>query len=136
MSERKVMCPQGHEMILQVAHGLDPVGDHIDVAWYVCECGWRSPDAQARTEQQAIEAAYISATATPPNLPLTREQVEAMDGIDAIWLVGMKSGARYVCAASECLDYEGDWYLYFARKPSPADIAAALEAGKGEGNAD
>lgn len=63
--ERKVVCPQGHEMILQVAHGLDPVGDHIDVAWYVCECGWRSPDAQARTEQEAITGAYLAATAHP-----------------------------------------------------------------------
>lgn len=37
------------------------------------------------TADEAIEAAYAAATRTPPNLPLTREQVENDATLAAVW---------------------------------------------------
>lgn len=126
--ERNVMCPWcGWDMVAREAQDIF----HGKYNVYVCEgCEAVSPIAYSD------KAAYAAATATPPNRPLTREQVEAMDDLDAVWIVGetavmIQSAGGVKRTYGWCLNI----LMVFSHNPTPADIAAA-RAGKGEGNAD
>lgn len=130
--ERKpVVCPWcGWDMVAREAQDIF----HGKYNVYVCEaCEAVSPIAYSD------KAAYAAATATPPNLPLTREQVEAMDEWDAVW----ETYGHEISGVAPAKTYRYDLDAYhlfatvmlFARKPTPDDISAA-RAGKGEGNAD
>ena len=76
---------------------------------------------------------FEAATATPPNLPLTREQVEAMNDIDAVWTYDASwpydNALVLICAAGWLKQGNRTGWLWFAHRPTAADIAAA-KAGK------
>ena len=112
MSEQKVLCPWcGEEMTL--------IWDIEDsVHWFNCNfCGAHSPRF---------------ATRRPPNKPLTEEQLNARDDLDAVWEVYvLKNGATNVFliparTVKGCyvITNMGDIFLFGAR-PSLADIEAA-----------
>jgi hypothetical protein len=100
---------------------------HGKYSAYVCEgCEAVSPIAYSE------EAAYTAATRTPPNRALTREQVEAMDDQDAVWIVRKGTGKICVGPAREAvailISLEGySRFWFFAALPTPADIEAARE---------
>lgn len=136
--ERKpVICPWcGWEMVAREGQDIF----HGKYNAYVCEgCEAVSPIAYSE------DAAYAAATATPPNRPLTREQVESMPDLAAVWNVSIKRverggdgiGVQTARVVKRYLDKQWVWEdeIMFAAPPTPADIAAA-RAGKGEGNAD
>lgn len=85
MSERKITCPWcGPEQVMQPVTNEHPLNRQW-TAYYMCgECCAGTPNAYGRTEQEAIEAAYLAATATHPADPkhietLRRMQREACD---------------------------------------------------------
>lgn len=94
---------------------------------YRCECGAESPIADG------MDAAYIAANKRPENKPLSREQIMGMPGDDAVWYIHKYGGSlNVICAkgaAYHYADYEnkdtGNCAIYFAAKPTPADIEAA-----------
>jgi hypothetical protein len=139
--DNKVMCPWcGSEM------RLPPTGCEIDEksgmrqARYCCINIWCKAGAPLgaweTTESAAIQAAYLAATRRPPNLPLTKEQIMAMQDDAAVWGVSVlrdNEGPDRITVASaaelkELLsDYPYTAFLegiYFAALPSSADIEA------------
>ena len=142
--ERKVVCPWCGEKMVRNPHlpfsrwnKTTQDWEHEGQVNFACVCGAQSPIRTSTRE--AIAAAY--ATATPPNRPLTREQVEAMDDLDAVWCC-YQDGAPRMNAYQTTVRWAKTYgslcerpYMTFRRLPTPADIAAAREAGKGEGNA-
>ena len=128
---RKVICPWcGFEMAAYTISIQGYSGEKT--CFYECaQCCARSPMAVTNRD------AYNAATRRPPNLPLTREQVEALEPkMTPIWYATINLGLlgmieAYV-AQSDPVYWMHDGMLLFARKPNPADIAAAREAGKGE----
>lgn len=119
--ERNVMCPWcGWDMVAREAQDIF----HGKYNVYVCEaCEAVSPIAYSD------KAAYLAATAAPPNRPMTFDGMAALDESDAVWVVS-KDGAVCVVNGLDAYEYAGYEYdaLYFARKPTPADIAAAKAA--------
>ena len=127
--ERKpVICPWcGWEMVAREGQDIF----HGKYNAYVCDgCEAVSPIAYSE------DAAYVAATRTPPNRPLTHEQVLAMDPYDAVWMISVNPAPipmRSVRAAEwvqrQLTDRSGgEWMdrkLLFADKPAPADIEAA-----------
>ena len=97
-------------------------------AHYYCDCGWTAPDdGTGKTKQEAIEAAYLAATRTKPNKPLTREQVEAMPDLAAVWEVKHYDDSVWLRTAKYMVS-ERPWAtksLYYSAPPAPADIEAA-----------
>ena len=116
--ERKVICPRGHVMEPIIVNSIGPLRclGHA----YRCECGWTSPP------EMSEESAYLAATRTPPNRPLTLKDMTEYDESDAVWVVS-RDGHVAVVNGLDALEYAGYEYdaLFFARKPSPADIEAA-----------
>lgn len=87
-----------------------------------CDCGVSTP------WKDTIEAAYAAATSTPPNLPLTREQVEALPNDDAVWVytkTGTDAWVHSAYYAKEYLVRCGGDEIYFAAKPTAAEVEAA-----------
>lgn len=132
MSEQKVVkCRCGKDM--HPYHGQYYSGCRY-WARYECECGWCAPLIVGDTADEAIEVAYLAATPTPPNRPMTREQVEAMDDLDAVWIAHycvtpeMFEQTPTIMLAREIKRAEckmlGFAWLY-AKRPTPADIEAA-----------
>ena len=116
--ERKVICPRGHVMEPIIVNSIGPL--RCLGRAYRCECGWTSPP------EMSEESAYLAATRTPPNRPLTREQVEALDDLSAVWVVGetdivLMSVGEFKRTYGWCMRYM--WM--FASKPTHADIEAA-----------
>ena len=121
------MCPWcGNPMTLGVDAHFDGT---VTGAFYECiSCKADSPYIDdAGSADDIKQAAYLAATATLPNLPLTRKQIMEKEPDDAIWLVN--------CGTSEVIsayivqmqfDAEGRECIFFARKPTPADIASAM----------
>ena len=155
MSEkRKVTCPRGHEMhpfekTRRVARNTAPStatifpnteNEETEYAvYYRCDCGWESPKCITHHENGldgARKEAYRLATLRPPNLPLTREQVEAMPDLAAVWVfVEERYKPTIITAEHAMLRYQGDTVLpfhsdamLFAAPPTPADIEAARNA--------
>ena len=128
--ERKpVICPWcGWDMVAR--EGQDIFHGKYNV--YVCDgCEATSPIAYSE------DTAYAAATKRPPNLPLTREQAEAMDDLDAVWMHLEMSDHILVSSVKSILTSSMPvpvGAIMFARKPTPEDIAAA-RAGKGEEHA-
>lgn len=116
-------------------HAMEPISNehplnHQWTAYFMCgTCCAGTPNAYGKSEQEAIEAAYAAATRTPPNLPLTLKDMTEYDESDAVWVVSM-DGNVAVVNGLDALEYAGYEYgaLFFARKPSPADIEAARKA--------
>jgi hypothetical protein len=78
------------------------------------------------TADEAIQAAYLAATATPPNPPLTREQVEAMPKMAAVWVYfSAKYYPMVMSARIATMMKHPIGSLFFAAPPTPADIKAA-----------
>lgn len=130
-SKRVVCLHCGNHMTLEP---LDEAGHFaatgVDQHWYECYiCGSRTPIADSEA------AAYAAATQRPPNLPLTREQVEAMDDLDAVWEVFAfwnlfkRVDILIITGDTAKKDYTitslGD-ILMFSRRPTNDDISAAL----------
>jgi len=119
--ERKpVICPWcGWEMVAREGQDIF----HGKYNAYVCEgCESVSPIAYSE------DSAYTAATRTPPNRPLTEEQIYESDDKDAIW--AYENGVLYepISAAKtwellSCENYKDT--MFFACKPTPADIEAA-----------
>lgn len=118
--ERKpVICPWcGWDMVLREGQDIF----HGKYNAYVCEsCEAVSPLAHSP------DAAYLAATATLPNLPLTLAELFTLDDTDAVWIVSgngkiMAMGAE---CAQEWASEERCWF--FSAKPTPADIESARE---------
>lgn len=117
--ERKVICPWcGWDMVAR--EGQDIFHGKYNV--YVCDgCEATSPIAYSE------DAAYAAATQRPPNLPMTREQVEVMPDNAAVWYV--TDSCTLVLIERACI-VRGFWSIYendmlFASMPTPADIEAA-----------
>ena len=79
-SEQKIVkCRCGKAM--KIDSGCYPCGEGAlgektpFWAMFRCACGWISPIYYKSTAQEAAEAAFLAATATPHNLPLTKEQI-------------------------------------------------------------
>lgn len=138
MDKQKVLCPQGHEMILgwdSIEKG-DPIYSpkHKWVANYHCECGWRSPNGLGATPEDAIKAAYEAATLRPPNKPLTAERIMELDDFSVVWSVYADKGdiknKKGIDATMHWKDeisengFPADPML-FSSNPTAADIEAA-----------
>ena len=84
------------------------------------------------------DAAYAAATKRPPNMPLTREQVMALDDLDAVWIFNpWETDPECVVVMGEALflketkDIAPVWKcILFARNPTHADIEAARSTQK------
>ena len=125
--ERKpVMCPWcGGEMQMTMKPMWD--SDSVRCQMICGRCGAASPKRHGgKDDQQSlIEAAYAAATATPPNLPLTLPALFELEADDAAWVVS--ENGRIWAMGAECAQ---EWAseercLFFASKPTNADIAAA-----------
>lgn len=118
--ERKpVICPWcGWEMVAR--GGQDIFHGKYNV--YVCDgCEATSPIAYSE------EAAYLSATRTPPNLPLTLPELFDLEDDDAAWVVA-ENGKIYAMGAECAQEWAIEEHcLFFARKPTPEDIEKAKE---------
>lgn len=118
--ERKpVICPWcGWEMVAREGQDIF----HGKYNAYVCEgCEAVSPIAYSE------DAAYAAATRHPPNRPLTREQVEKLDDLDAVWVVRGR-GDAYTIMVVEAMRLEHVYTngeVMFGHRPTPADIEAA-----------
>ena len=115
---KRVLCPWcGWEMVAREGQDIF----HGKYSAYVCEgCEAVSPISYSE------DSAYVAATRTPPNPPLTLEGMAELDESDAVWVVA-KDGTVCVVNGLDALEYAGYEYdaLYFAANPSPADIEAA-----------
>ena len=121
--ERKVICPCGKEMALQEAEGIMPAYRYI--ASYHCGCGWNSPVRDGTTREEAAEEAYAAATSRPENLPLTLPALFELEEADAVWVVD-ENGRIWAMGAECAQEWASEEHcLFFARKPTNADIAAA-----------
>ena len=120
--ERKpVICPWcGYEMSLM------SVSDEPYERWYKCyNCEARSPIALTD------EAAYAAATRRPPNRPLTLPELFDLEDDDAAWVVA-ENGKIYAMGAECAQEWAGEEHcLFFAVKPTPADIEAARKERNG-----
>ena len=91
--------------------------------YYECSiCESKAPIAYGEN------GACAAATRIPPNRPLTREQVEAMDDMDAVWMHLEKQDHILVFSAKSILTSYMPVPIgasMFARNPTPADIETA-----------
>lgn len=118
VSEKKVVkCPWcGWDMVAREGQDIF----HGKYSVYVCEaCESCSPVAYS------AEAAYLAATSTPPNPPLTLAELFTLDDTDAVWIVS--GNGKIMAMGAECAQ---EWAseercLFFAVKPTTADIEAA-----------
>lgn len=130
--ERKpVICPwcknKGIESLMTKQR--DSVGMELGDDYYYCPlCDSHSPHIHTVGGEWDIadKECYAAANRTPPNLPLTFDGMAALDESDAVWVVS-KDGAVCVVNGLDAYEYAGYEYdaLFFARKPTPADIEAA-----------
>ena len=140
--ERKpVMCPWcGGEMKLDepTAYGWECSDGHWCSDGYICPvCGGSSGGVYGcATREECGRCAYENANQTPPNRALTREQVDAMDDLDAVWIVQRYPyvNERVTIQTASWIkaqyrDLQGDEWahrkVFFAAPPAPADIEAA-----------
>ena len=129
--ERKpVMCPwcklSGCNVVM--AKQRESVGMTTGEDYYFCpECHSHSPHIATSDGNwdKASNDCYLAATRTPPNLPLTQEQVEEMPRNAAIWEVTPSNGLVGLEFAGIIKSFVRSDSLYFAAPPTPADIAAA-----------
>ena len=116
--ERKpVVCPWcGCDMVARewqdIFHGKYNV--------YVCDgCEATSPIAYSE------DTAYLAATRTPPNKPLTLPELFDLADDDAAWVV-TENGKIWAMGAECAQEWASEERcLFFASKPTNADIAAA-----------
>lgn len=127
----KVMCPWcGEEM--KTVYDCDPLDD-MWYARYGCKCGSHTPWGLGKSKTEAIVAANLSETRRPPNLPLTEAQIMALPDDDAIYTIGFAKDI-YVWDSKETKLYMQKFLnrpinrLFFAAKPTPADIEAARKS--------
>lgn len=126
--ERKpVMCPWcGGEMvrsaIIARARGCYK-------ATYRCKkCKISAPFGETKsTWREAEDDAYLAATHRPPNRPMTREQVEEMPDLAAVWSHGTLLCQLHAAKDVRRFIQRGwtDGEMFFAAHPTPADIEAA-----------
>ncbi len=132
MKNNKVLCRCGQAMTELILFQPGAVDENY--RWcvdYRCACGWHSPLRYGKAEEEARKLAYEAATRRPPNKPLTEEQIMEMINDEAIWSCGRDSEGYdiYVHDAWDTrahlknADFED--YLFFAAKPTEADIEAA-----------
>lgn len=122
-----VICKCGRTMVC-VSESKREHDDKPYQARFRCLCGWWGPKRGGYTQEEANERAREAAN--PPNLPLTREQVEAMDELAAVWVAYEEDDvATNIIFAADALytirQGNRDKGLYFAAKPTPEDIEAA-----------
>ena len=121
---KPVICPCGKEMELWETAGTLPVYKFI--AYYQCGCGWTSPVRDGTTREETIEAAYEAATRRPENRPLTLPELFDLDPeADAVWVVTDNDVCVMNAEAACEWASDADIVLFFAAKPTPADIEAA-----------
>jgi hypothetical protein len=129
--ERKVICPQGHEMAVRARRIM------ASSTWQAicyCHCGWQGPVGIGESQEDAIKAAYLAATSRPPNLPMTREQAIALPDDTTLWVYrrGYDVMKRNVGQVRDLLTHAPEiiagWTIFTA-DPTTADIEAA-RAGK------
>ena len=138
MSEQKVVkCRCGKDM--HPYHGQYYSGCRY-WARYECECGWCAPLIVGDTADEAIEVAYLAATPTPPNRPMTLYDahkygaeypdeplyIEYLGGNPylTIGYVAAIYMTMFEPAGQGSASYGETWRAWL-RKPTQADIEAA-----------
>ena len=135
MSERNpVICPwcknNGIESLMTKQR--DSVGMELGDDYYYCPlCHSHSPHIHTVGGEWDIadKECYAAANRTPPNLPLTLPSLFELEEDDAVWVVS-ENGRIWAMSAEAACEWasEADTVLFFARKPTAADIEEARKA--------
>ena len=138
--ERKsVICPCGEEMHFAVIEREAYCGEAPWFGYYTCDCGWMAPSRTGDTPEDCERNAYAAAIHTPPNSPLTQDQIEKMPRLSAVWVYFSPKFDPMIMSARDAFSGFRDdaiikhpiGSLFFAQPPAQSDIEAALSA-KGE----
>ena len=129
--ERKpVMCPwcklSGCNVVM--AKQRESVGMTTGEDYYFCpECHSHSPHIATSDGNwdKASNDCYLAATRTQPNKPMTLPELFDLADDDAAWVVS-ENGKIWAMGAECAQEWASEERcLFFARKPTNADIAAA-----------
>lgn len=91
-----------------------------------CKCGAHSPYGEERNSRKdALVAAHQAAARRPENRVLDYETVYCMTNGEAVWRVDKDNDVRVFGGFDAWQKYNDKRYLYFATKPTQADIHAA-----------
>lgn len=95
----------------------------------------RCPKCRSTSMTESTEEALYVVAPVPSNPPLTKEQLEALDDLDVVWVdeIGCKTYVHSGQWAKDVLEMRGlqgyHMFKWFARKPTAEDIRAANKGG-------
>ena len=132
MSNQKVLCPWcGRTMQYKSWRDYDIARlQDMHEGWFECiGCMATSPTVKMDEKEFVCQAAYEAATRRPPNKPLTLPELFDLDPeSDAVWIYdsSWEKPIRAMSAEEACeWASDADTVLFFASKPTAADIDAA-----------